>query len=152
MISNNKNSILHLRVVPSLGKILLIILPHLVCFLLMIFCFYQWNISTIYLIVILVCILVSLIYFIKLHLSLSLNKSIKSLTKDSNDKWHINTVDKTNHSVDIVGTSYVSNSLIILNLIDDIKKEYSVLFTVDSLNIDQFRRLKVFLNTKQLLK
>ena len=93
-------------------------------------------------------ILYSFIYYLRLHVFQSLNKSVLSIRRDSTGNWLIKTSQNPQKNVSLSGSSFVSNYLIILNYKSHgLFKNNTVLLTVDSLSKDDFRHLSVAINT-----
>ena len=88
-------------------------------------------------------IILSLYYFLRLYIFKNLDKSIESFSKDSMGNWYIQDVRNQQHPVQLLPSSFVSKFLIILNYAGIDKNKFSVLITRDSLEDDEFRRLKI---------
>ena len=137
------------KIKQSKNKLLLLLLPHL--FIAMVLCllfgFKYLQIS--YLLIALIVILASLVYFVRLHLTLSSSKSVYAVQRKINDSWSLIFKNKIKENVFISDFSFASNSLIILNFIDQSKNNYYVLITLDSVAEEVFRRLKVLIKTRK---
>jgi len=105
--------------------------------------------TLLFLFISLIGIALSLVYFVRLHLTLRANKSIYNITKNSNGEWNLILKKCAVSNVLVSTTSFVSNSLIILIFVDASNKHYTALITPDSTNEDIFRRLKVNIKTSK---
>lgn len=139
-----------LRIKSSLGKTLLIVLPHSAVFVLLLFLAFKNERFDNYLLLIFLLIISSLVYFYRLHLSRTLSKSIFEISMDSKNCWRILLSDAVKKDVVVSGSSFDSNFLIILNFEDMEEKYYVALITADSVTNEEFRKLKVFLKTQKL--
>jgi len=139
-----------IKIKASLSKQLLIVLPHvIVTAILFIFLDFK-GLTKIYYLMSLICISISLIYFVRLYLTFSAKKSIYTVNKDSNNNWSLTTRNSEKTNVSILATSFSSNLLIIFNFQDESEKQYTALITPDSLTQDEFRKLKVYIKTRKL--
>ena len=119
---------------------MLILIPHFLIFLFVIITPVELYIVKVYLSL---AVILSLYYFLRLYIFKNLNKSIESISKDSMGNWYIQDVSNQQYSVQLLHSSFVGKFLIILNYTDINKKKFSVLLTRDSLEEDEFRRLKI---------
>ena len=149
MTLNRFNQTLTIKMKSSLSKQLFIVMPHVIIAVLMCFFMNLTGVTLFYLFISLTCILMSLIYFVRMHLTLNANKSICSIVKNSNGDWNLALKNSEVPNVLISTTSFVSNTLIILVCIDGFNNHYTALITPDSVNQDVFRRLKVHLKTSK---
>jgi hypothetical protein len=127
---------------PSLQKLLLIVMPHLLVFIMVV----NLNVFSLGLKVGLVfLILLSAHYYSRLYYFHISNKSVIELKQDSVKNWMIATInikgDKDPISVDLLPTSFTSKWLIILNFVDKNRSHYKVIFTPDSISDNEFRYL-----------
>lgn len=150
MSSNQFKQVFTINIKSSLSKQLLIWFPHVVVSFLLIIFFDLEGLNTLYLFISLICIVVSLIYFTRLHLTLNSKKSIYDLHKNSSDNWSLTTKIKEKINVSIINTSFSSNILIIMNFEDGSGKHFTALITTDSVSASEFRRLKVYVKTRKL--
>ena len=149
MSSNQFKQAFTIKIKSTLIKKLLIVLPHvIVAVLLFIFLDFKGLIS-IYFMLSLLCIAISLIYFVRLHLIFSSNQSIYNIQNNINDDWSLVLRDYEKVNVSISGTSFNSNFLIILNFKNESKEQYTALITRDSVTQSEFRRLKVRIKTRK---
>lgn len=144
MSLNSFNSPLSLRIEPSYQKWALILVPHFLA-LLMAALLEVFNPISKILIIILVCI--SSVYYIRLHIRKTLKKSVQRIYQDSNKNWFID-VNDTDYEyikkeVRLLDSSFISQFIIIMNLLDDNNISYTALIAPDSLPKDEFRRLVV---------
>jgi len=63
--------------------------------------------------------------------------------QDSAKNWFIKTMEYDKQEVQLLGTSFISKALIIINLSDSNKEKYTILITPDSLSNSEFRRVTV---------
>lgn len=135
-----------------MNKHILILFPHMFTAIILLAFLVAERLDLIYLLLSLVFILASYYYFVRLHLKRNLNKSICEIRKSINDEWSLVLKNKSEQRVSILPSSFSSRFLIILNFQNtDIKKDsYSAIITPDSISIEEFRRLKVFIKTKKL--
>lgn len=106
------------------------------------------NFSIIYILLSQIAVVTSLVFYIRLYLRLDLSKSIKALHKTTEGNWKLNL---TNQEINasLISSSFVSNKLIILNFTgDNTGVNYSTLVLSDSIDLEQFRKLKVFIKTQ----
>ena len=140
MSSNPFNAPLSLKVEPSRVKSLLILCPHVLILVMVLWIDefsggLRWILMSV--------IIVSWVYYSRLHLALSLKRSIKKITQDSAKHWFIDTPYENHRPVMIEGSSFLSNYLIIINYTSINKSRYTVIFTRKCLSSDNFRRLSV---------
>jgi len=150
MTSKHNKQILSIRIKPSITKILIIVVPHVLIASFLLFNSYIFKLGNSILMLSLLFTILSLFYFIKLHLNMSLKQSIYSISRDINNKWWVNYKNKKNINITLSSNSFVSNYLILLNTIDASKKCSTIIITPDSIKKDQFRQLKVILKTDRL--
>lgn len=131
---------LMLEIKPSLQKSLLLIIPHILT-LLIVISVKPFPVSFRFILATLV--LLSTVYFFRLHFFKSLKNSVNSISQDSAKNWLIFIKDNEQKEVELLGSSFVSNMLIIINYIDINYNKYNVIIAPDSLSSDEFRRLIV---------
>ena len=140
----------NMRLKPSLVKLVFVVFPHLVAAFILLIFMDKAGLTALFLLLSIVIVISSLIYFVRLHLTFDSNKSIISLQKDLKNNWTIKYKNGVKASVSILPSSFVSEILIIMNVVDKSKQQFSVLITLDSIDKDQYRKLKVFMNTHKL--
>ena len=150
MTSKDIKQSLSIKIKSSLQKYFIIILPHVISLVIISSCVILFDIYVWYLVITCVFIIASFIYFFRLHIKLNLSNSVLSLYKDPIGNWSIDLKGRVKHKIEILGTSFISEFFIILNVKDESKKQYAVILTKDSVNKDDYRKLKVFINTNQL--
>ena len=148
MSSNPYNAPLLIKIEPSLHKWLIICVPHLLAMLLI---SNVGDLSFFLRLTLIMGITVSVTYFLRLHIFLTLKSSVLSIRQDSVNNWFVHTTGESEpKSVTLMPTSFLSNYLIILNYkLDDSKylsQKYSVLITKDSQSSKDFRILRARLN------
>ncbi len=127
----------------SFQKVLLIVVPHSIALVILLFV----NPISAYLnAVFIVCILVSLIFYYQRYIARVHQRSVRKLSQDSARNWFISLSNNTKIQVFLLSSSFVSCYLIILNYRDINNKHYVVVFTPDSLSSGDFRRLVVRVN------
>lgn len=135
----------------SFQKTLIVFIPHLIgLFLTFISVLLIWL-----KILLVIAILISFYYYLQLHITQKLKKSVIAIQQDSTSNWFITLsgVDGKSEpkSVTLLPTSFISKVLIVLNYRDDNRSYYSVLLSPDSLSNNKFKhltsRLKI-INTK----
>jgi len=143
MSINHLNKPFSLKIKASLLKKLLILLPHL------------FAVGLIFLIepfpgylgaFLLALIILSAIYYYRLHISKKLKQSVYYISQDSAKNWLVTTRGDMLQQVTLLDSSFTSNFLIIINYIDINKNKYCVIIMHDSLANDEFRRLLLRLN------
>lgn len=141
-MSNEKfNALLNIEQEASFYKWGLVIIPHLfaLCIVLLI-PYVALNVKFI----LVVLIIVSSIFYSRLHLIQGSESAIKSIRVNNKNMWSVNLRDDELVKVDVLPSSFISNWLIILNLKrHDNLKSVTALITIDSLDNDTFRHLKV---------
>ena len=148
--SNRLNQAFTIKMKSSLNKKVLIILPHAsAAVILFIFLGFK-DVNLIYFILSLLCIGISLVYFVRLHLTYCSNKSIYKIHIHTNDNWSVTFRDDVKDNISISASSFTSNILIILIFKDSSENFYTALITPDSVNKDEFRKLKVLIKTQKL--
>jgi hypothetical protein len=149
-VSSNKfTQAVTILIKPSRIKQGLIVIPHLlVIMLLSLFLSLNVN-SMIYFLIPLIIIALSFVYFVKLYLTLSLSKSVSMIHKTIGGSWSLSFKEDIKNDFLISETSFSSNIFLILNFYDKSNNTYTVLITPDSVDKDQFRRLKVLLKTRK---
>ena len=150
MFSNQFNQSITINVKSSLIKQLLIWFPHAISTTILILFLKLQHLNITYFLLLIICIVISLVYFIRLHLLFSANKSIHTIQKSTNDIWKVTFKNGVEKNVSLMNTSFVSSLFIILNFNDSTSKQYSALISSDSVNHDEFRRLKVFIKSHRL--
>lgn len=148
MSFNPYNAPLLIKIEPSLHKWLIICVPHLLAMLLI---SNVGDLSFFLRLILLMGITVSVTYFLRLHIFLTLKSSVLSISQDSVNNWFVHTTGESElKSVTLMPTSFLSNYLIILNYkLDNSKylsQKYSVLITKDSQSSKDFRILRARLN------
>lgn len=151
MTSTDKENTLSIKIQTSVLMNLIIMLPHAVIFIIVAFCVVIMNIHWSFLFIATLAICVSVIYFFNLHIKKSLKNSVYSLFKDQRDQWSIRLKEPKSYKISVLGTSFSSEFFIILNLIDESKRKYTAIITKDSVPDEQYRKLKVYINTHKLL-
>ncbi len=151
MTKTDNNKTLHIKLQSSLLKRLFIVVPHLIVILIIFACLFWTDTKSIYLFVSVILITFSFIYFFKLHIKKDLKSSVLCISKNTNDDWYLDSKEIKNQKVFISGSSFASELLIILNLVDQTNKQFSALVTRDSIEITQFRKLKVYIKTHKLI-
>lgn len=144
---NKFNQSFTLKLKLSLARQAFILIPHgfIACILAV---FWVLNeVTTVYFLVSLLCMSISLIYFVRLHLIGNLNKSIRTIQKSVNNNWSLTFKDGTEENVRIAGTSFSSNNLVIITFKNVAEKNHTVLITPDSIDQNLFRILKVLIKT-----
>lgn len=138
-----------LNIRPALLKWLIVLVPHLLVLVLILFVD-EFNLTL--KVVLIFCLLLSVIYYFCLHISQSLAKSVILVQQDQSRNWFIST--RGGHqlfTVELLPSSFVSRYLIILNFKNTKSRlffpTYSVLLTKDSLTADGYRMMKVRLKT-----
>ena len=147
MSFNPFNAPIFLKITPSLQKYLMTSAPHLFALLLI----STINLPPVLLLILIICIAWSFIYFLRLYCFQSSQNSVVSIQQDSVKNWRILLAnDNKTKRAHLLPSSFTSSYFIILiyNLDNStrINKNYSVLITRDSLPKESFRILKVKLN------
>ena len=145
MINKTPNRNLSISIHVSLQKWLLVLVPHFISFIV---AFSLVHVSILLSIVLILTIAYSTYYFLRLHIWLGSNKSVKSIYQDSRNNWYLITVTNDEKSVCLMPESFNSNYLITLNYVDINKIKYAVIVTPDSVPKELFRQLKVNLRTQ----
>ncbi|MEE9326313.1 MAG: protein YgfX [Cocleimonas sp.] len=140
MPRNQYNTPFTLTLKSSLQKKLLILFPHLVAMVIVLF---TLSIPFYWIIILILLLLFSAIYNYRLHIDNSLNKSVLKISQDSAKNWVIFIQNGTSIPVTLLNSTYASKYLIINNYIDINKNKYSTVFTPDSLSSHDFRHLFV---------
>ena len=138
LITFNKPFVLAIN--PSLQKCLLIIIPHCLALILVISLPIYSMLVTYLLFVLIVN---SLAYFSFRYVALSLNQSVVSISQDFEKNWFLSTTQSKRIEVELLGSSFVSKFMIIINYIGINKKMYTTIIMPDSLPKDEYRRLFV---------
>ncbi len=149
MSSNKFTQVVTILIVPSRIKQGLIVIPHLIVITILSLFLSLYANSVMYFLIPLIIIALSFVYYVKLHLTLSLNKSVSMIHKSIGDRWSLSFKDDIKNDFLISETSFSSNILLVLNFYDKSNNTYTVLITSDSVDKDQFRRLKIFLKTRK---
>lgn len=149
MASNRFNKAFTINIKASLEKYLLIIIPHLLVAIVLMIFFDVKEQNLIYLIIILLCISISLLYFSRLHILFQSEKSIYEIHKNTSGHWKLKLKNGLTKDVTILTSSFVSNLLILIIFKDQSSKDYTALVTPDSVSTNEFRRLKVHLKTNR---
>ncbi len=152
MSVNPFNKPLSLSIKPSRLKWAIIIVPHLLA-LVMVVSFDVFSVIVTIMLVSLIAL--SATYYSRLHLFRQLKKSVHTIQQDSANNWGLSLYDDGEKSETISAilsaSSFISNSLIVLNYRDNTGSQYSVIIPFDSLSSNDFRRLRVrlkLINTK----
>ena len=119
---------------------LLVLVPHVLIFLLYFSAHVEFHLIDLLLSIVIIA---SLYYFLRLYLFKNLNRSIKSVSQDSLGNWHILDGKNQQQLVSILPSTFVNRYFIIVNYAGIDNRKYSVLFTPDSIDLEQFRRLKI---------
>ena len=135
MFSNQFNQSITINVKSSLIKQLLIWFPHAISTTILILFLKLQLLNITYFLLLIICIVISLVYFIRLHLLFSANKSIQNIQKSTNDIWKVTFKNGVEENVSLMNTSFVSNLFIILNFNDSTSKQYSALISSDSVTM-----------------
>lgn len=143
MSVNPFNQSLSLTIIPSFYKKLLIIIPH---FVVMVFVLLVEPIPKYLRLILSILIVISVVYYYRLHILGALKRSVSRIGQDSVKNWVLETYDSRSINVSLLDSSFVSQYLIVLNYIDRSNNNYVVVFTCDSLSISDFRHLVVRLN------
>ena len=152
MSLNHFNQTLSINVRSSLAKKILIFFPHIIiCFLLFIFLEMKGT-SFIYFLLSVACIFLSVFYFVRLHLTQNIEKSVRLISYCAQGGFDIILKNDVRVKVKILSASFSSNFLIILNFENDLDKQYTALITPDSVSKEEFRKLKVLLKVNRLNK
>lgn len=124
----------------SFQKKLLIIVPHFFALFLI---GVTKPISIYFSLFIIILIGASVIYYYRLHISRKLARSVYEISQDSAKNWLISTQNNEPKQVTLLDSSFASNFLIVINYIDIKNNKYVVVFTPDSLSVNDFRHLIV---------
>ncbi len=147
MLSNPFNTPLALEIKPSLQKWLIIVIPHLLV-LTLVLSLSVFSLSLRFALSFLI--IFSSAYYIRLYLQGASKKSVRMIFQDSRKNWLIKTIKTDKQKVQLLGTSFISKLLIIMNVIDTDKNKYTILITPDSLSSTEFRRVFVRLKMTKL--
>ena len=131
---------LSLTIIPTLQKKLFIIIPHL---FVMVLVLTVDPIPNYLRLILFILIVISVVYYYRLHILGTLKYSVSRIGQDSVKNWILKTHDGRSRQVSLLDSSFVSQYLIVLNYIDRNKSNYVVVFTRDSLPISDFRHLIV---------
>ena len=140
MSLNPFNTPLALNIKPSYQRWLIIVIPHL--FVLMVVVFLVDIFEPAIQLLLVLLILSSVFYYLRLHIHQSSAKSITRVYQDSVKNWLIETKDGKKE-VQLAGSSFMSDFLILMNFTDAYKQKYNVFITPDILSTSEFRRLSV---------
>ena len=140
MSSNPFNNAIAVKIVPSLQKWLLVLVPHLWVMGLVLWV----DVFTLMMrLIILGLVLLSGVYYGRLHLRQGLKKSVLMIQQDSAKNWQITIKGDEQKSVTLLPSSFISQALMVLNYRGLDNKSYPVLITPDSVSNNDFRRLRV---------
>jgi len=134
----------------SRQKRLFIIIPHLISLFIIVVCVLWLETKLSFLVFSLFLILLSFIYCYKLHINKNLKHSIDSFSVNVNGNCYLTLYENNKQHVLISARSFVSNYFILLIFAVESNKTYTALITRDSLEDNQFRRLKIYINTHKL--
>lgn len=138
MSANPFTCALSLTVKLTLQKRLLVIIPHFLAIVLVLFTASVPN----YLgLLVTLLVLISGFYYYRLHIVKDLMNSVITLNQDSMKNWSVETKDNRNKQVSLLKTSFVSNIFMVLNYADINNINYTVVFTPDSLSVGDYRHL-----------
>lgn len=141
---------------PTVTLSLLVVIPHMLAFLIVVVLIAVptsiSSVSSSSLVwvagfVTISCIIVSLVYFSRLHIWKILDKSIKEIHQDSAKNWSVIVCDEETKSVQLLTTSFISTFLVVLNFKDLNSRIYTAIIVSDSLPGQDFRRLRVRIKT-----
>lgn len=156
MANNTQPHTLHIRIKASLGKKLLIGIPHTSVLLLLLWAHYFYQIGIIYTLILVAVVLSSWLYAHRLHIRMTAKNAIQHLYRDTKTQnWTIqyaNSASQKPIPATLLPSSFSSHYLIILSLGQQtdsnyLPKKQTVLITPDSVDADTFRRLNVYLTT-----
>jgi len=104
------------------------------------------QISLVFKLILCLVLLFSFVFFIRHHVLRQTKNSIQSFYY-KNDAWWLNLKNGQTQEMDLLGNSFVTPLITILNFRASTKpsRRYSVLLPADSLSHDEARRLRVFL-------
>ncbi len=145
MINKTPNRNLSISIRASPQKWLFVLVPYFISFIV---AFSVVQVSVLLSILLILAIAYSTYYFLRLHVWLGSNKSVKSIYQDSRNNWFLITAANDEKSVSLMPESFNSNYLITLNYMDINKTKYAVIVTPDSVSKELFRQLKVNLRTQ----
>ncbi len=134
----------------SVQKWLLVLLPHFVSFILILSLIHV-QMPAFVLIFLLLLIVFSCFYYLRLHIWLSAKNSVKLIFQDTKNQWFLVNSAGEEKSVCLLPDSFYSNYLLILNFVDIYENKYSVIITPDSVPRDSYRQLKVSLITEKIV-
>lgn len=147
-MSNSLNQALSLDIKASLQKTLLIVAPHLIGALVLLFTYKRSMYGVWFSGALLIGIIVSLFYYLRLHGQMKLGRSILAINRSPQNQWSITTRQDGSKSVELTH-SYSGKYLIILNYLDPENRKYTVYITPDSVSSEIFRQLKVLLKIQK---
>jgi len=144
MLFNPLNTPFNQVIESSFQKALLVIFPHFLGVGLVL----GFSVFPVWLkLLLIIVIILSALYYLRLHLAQKLKKSVKSIQYDSAKNWFIKTYDRDHEtdfkSVVLLPSSFISKALIVLNYRDNNGSHYSAIITPDSISSNEFRRLRV---------
>ena len=125
---------------PSRLLLLILILSHLMTAVLIVSFV---NIHIGFQLVILGMIILSFMYYYRLHISRGLNKSVVRMKQSQHSGWSIMTNDDEDLSVKVQGASYSSPWMVILNVSHEVKGSYTMIVPFDSVSESLHRQLRV---------
>jgi len=139
------NQPLAIEISSSLQKQLLVYLPHAISVIIFVWLSRSTSIPLIVIALMMVGAGLSVYYFHRLHISNTLQRSVKLISKDASSNWQIVLSNNNTERVSLDNTCYRSNFLIILNFNDVAKNNYTALITPDSVTTEEYRKLMVLL-------
>ncbi len=147
MSQNSFTAPLSLSIKSSFQKWMIVLIPHLLFVILVLF-FNLFNYKIMFVLVALI--VASFVYYSRLHLFQNSKHSVMSIYQDSAKNWSF-TSNKSNKngekmSATLLPSSFISKVLIVLNYRDSVRRKHSIIITPDSLSNNEFRRLRVRLN------
>lgn len=145
MINKTPNKNLSIAIHASPQKWILVLLPHFVSFIVV---FSLVQVSILLSLVLILLIVFSTYYFLRLHLFFNASRSVKTIYQDSRNNWFLISATNDEIKVSLLPESFSSNFLIIINYIDSNQDKYVVVITPDSVPSELFRQLKVNLKTQ----
>jgi hypothetical protein len=139
----NKSLRCHLKASKNIG-VFIAILHFLIAIIVVLM---TASLSIISMLLLIMVIISSYFYYYQWHVARVLKKSIVEIHINSLENWSIFSYTGKRIKVDLLGSSFSSQSLIILNFCSFNSKKYTVLITKNMLNEDEFRHLRVRLKT-----
>ncbi len=137
---------------PTLMTLFMVLLPHVVVVLIMLFLV---PVSGVMKLVMISLIFLSCLYFLQLHVFQALRHSVIRIQQDSVGNWLVTMAGKGNHAIpcELSSSSFISPLLVILNFkCAHFLFLYTALITPGSIARQDFRRLRVRLKTMKRKK